>query len=388
MSSTVGEPRALHLAQAAVEGLRAMYLPESREFVQTTRGRPGPDGPTLAGEGTSLRYGAIVALGLGHSAKKVQMRVLDGQTLNDLIESIVSRAASSKDPGAVALAAWAAAEAGGVFAASLFPQLACLLRAGAPLPTVDTAWMLTAAIAARDLGDTEAVITSAQDRLLAAQGAEGIFSHALPASSQGHWRAHVGCFADQIYPIQALARLHQVTGDEKALEAANSCARQICGLQGPQGQWWWHYDARTGAVIEGFPVYSVHQHGMAPMGLADLRDAGGDDHTSEVLLGLKWIDTHPETVEPLVDDRLGVIWRKVGRREPPKAVRRLKAVTTAVRPGLHPPLLDRLMPPGPIDHECRPYELGWLLYAWCDERHSNGTTSRHGEDMRQIGEGG
>jgi len=22
------------------------------------------------------------------------------------------------------------------------------------------------------------------------------------------------------------------------------------------------------------------------------------------------------------------------------------------------------MPPGRVDYECRPYELGWLLYAW------------------------
>jgi len=28
------------------------------------------------------------------------------------------------------------------------------------------------------------------------------------------------------------------------------------------------------------------------------------------------------------------------------------------------PLLDRLYRPGPVDRECRPYELGWLLLAW------------------------
>ena len=26
--------------------------------------------------------------------------------------------------------------------------------------------------------------------------------------------------------------------------------------------------------------------------------------------------------------------------------------------------LDRVYPPGVVDHECRPYELGWLLYTW------------------------
>jgi hypothetical protein len=27
-------------------------------------------------------------------------------------------------------------------------------------------------------------------------------------------------------------------------------------------------------------------------------------------------------------------------------------------------VLDRMFPPGVVDHECRPYELGWLLVAW------------------------
>ena len=29
-----------------------------------------------------------------------------------------------------------------------------------------------------------------------------------------------------------------------------------------------------------------------------------------------------------------------------------------------------MFPPGPIDYECRPYELGWLLYAWLYEGES------------------
>jgi hypothetical protein len=100
------------------------------------------------------------------------------------------------------------------------------------------------------------------------------------------------------------------------------------------------------------------------MALFDLFEAGGDDHRSEIALGVSWLDTHPETVEELVSERWGLVWRKVGRREPGKASRALNAVTTSVRPGTHLPGLDRLLPPGVVDHECRPYELGWLLYAW------------------------
>jgi hypothetical protein len=103
---------------------------------------------------------------------------------------------------------------------------------------------------------------------------------------------------------------------------------------------------------------------MAPMVLLDLREAGGVDHVPAIARGLAWLRTHPETRGELLDDRSGVIWRKVGRREPRKAVRYLRSVTTAVRPSLRLAGLDRVFPPGRIDYECRPYELGWLLYAW------------------------
>jgi len=214
------------------------------------------------------------------------------------------------------------------------------------------------------LGDTSRLVRLAADRLTDAQGGGGLFPHTLPARASGRFRAHIGCFADQVYPIQALARLSAATGDAEPLRMANRCAATICDLQGQAGQWWWHYDSRTGDVVEGYPVYSVHQHAMAPMALFDLADAGGTDHVADIALGLDWLRTHPEVMDELISEKHGVIWRKVGRREPPKAVRSLSAVTTALRPGWHLPALDKVFPPDRIDYECRPYELGWLLYAW------------------------
>ena len=97
-------------------------------------------------------------------------------------------------------------------------------------------------------------------------------------------------------------------------------------------------------MVERFPVYSVHQHAMAPMVLLDLLEAGGTDHRDAVERGISWLRTHPEVVEELVAERWGLVWRKVGRREPAKAARAINALTTAVRPGLRVPGLDRLMP--------------------------------------------
>lgn len=318
----------------------------------------------LSPEGENLRYASIVALGLAQLPEDAQVAVLSGSTAATLVKANASRAVGSADPGAVALAAWATAETLHDTPVDLLTRLAEVLSSGAAVPTVDLSWILTAALASGPGHQAESIIDQARRRLVDGQGADGLFPHVLPASDFSRWRAHVGSFADQVYPLQALARLHAARGDQDALERANRTAQRICDLQGTAGQWWWHYDSRDGSVVEPFPVYSVHQHAMAPMALLELVEAGGQDHLDSVRRGLGWLDDHPEVPAALVAEQQGVIWRKVGRREPPKAVRAVSAMTTAIRPGFHLPGLDAAFPPSKVDYECRPYELGWLLYAW------------------------
>lgn len=315
-------------------------------------------------EGDSLRYTAIAALGLSYVDRATQQQILGGDTAFDLAHICAVRATTSADMGAIALAAWAAAEAGRFHSVPLFRQLMQILASDTPIATVDCAWALSAGLAARQFGDTQDVVSLATKRLMSGLSASGLFPHMLPASASGRFRAHIGCFADQVYPIQALSRLHAAQSNTQALSAAEVCAERICALQGPAGQWWWHYDTRNGAVVEGYPVYSVHQHAMAPMALLDLREAGGTDFSQAIIKGMRWLDEHPEVSMPLVASEKGVIWRKVARREPRKVVRGLSAVTTSLLPGLHVPGLDTLFPPVRVDYECRPYELGWLMYAW------------------------
>ena len=97
---------------------------------------------------------------------------------------------------------------------------------------------------------------------------------------------------------------------------------------------------------------------MAPMVLLDLWEAGGNDHRADVAAGLGWLDQHPEVAEELISDEAGLVWRKVGRREPRKAARALAAATTRVRPGWRLPGVDRLMPPGPRRPRVPPLRAG------------------------------
>ena len=332
------------------------------EFVFTVTGTPAPGGGwVLQPAGTSLRYGAITALGLLRAPEPEQRQVLAGQTGDDLVGKLAKRLDEITGLGDAALVCWAAAEAGHGELPHALERLRELDRPGLPVDVVSAAWVVSALVAARPQADVEQHLGAARVRLLAARGAV-----AYPHTTGGApWhRAHVGSFADQVYPIQALARLHGSADDPEALATAETVAGVICGAQGAAGQWWWHYDSRTGGVVEGYPVYSVHQHAMAPMALLDLADAGGTSHIDAICRGLGWMTSRPETGADLVLDEPPITWRKVARGDKRKLVRGLRAASTRVRPGMRVPMLDRLYRPGPVDHECRPYELGWLLLTW------------------------
>ena len=348
------------LVAVALRGLGAAGLTTDGQMPFTLRGVPGPDGPQVRAEGHSLRYTAIVALGLGRQPKEIQRDVLGGPDAAELAISCLTFAAASSDPGAMAISLWAAGEVAGVTDDALATRLLDAIRRPS-IATVDCSWAVVAGLAMPE-GDTASrLVAEGAATLKANQGPMGTFPHALPRS--GGLRGHVGSFADQIYPIQALVRVAARTGDAAALEGAETTARRLVDLQGSFGQWWWHYDARTGEVVERYPTYSVHQHGMAPMVLSELADAGGTNHREAVQRGFEWLGTHPECVEPLVAPDLGVVWRKVGRREPYKASRAVGALVSRVRPGAEVPFVDHIWPAGRVDYECRPYELGWLLYA-------------------------
>jgi hypothetical protein len=341
-------------------------LPQARpagEFAYTLSGTPAPGGGwTVRPSGTSHRYAAILALGLLRLPESEQRAVLGGEDCQELVGRMAKRLDTETSRGDVALLCWAAAAAGHSELPHALHRLRALDRSPEPLDVVSAAWVVTALVAARAQADVEQQLATARGRLLAARGT-AVFPHmADPGTSW--YRAHVGSFADQIYPVQALARLHASADDPTALATAESVAAAICRGQGEAGQWWWHYDARTGGVIEGYPVYSVHQHAMAPMALLDLADAGGYLHLQAVCRGLDWLARPAETGEQLVLDEPPVTWRKVGRQDPRKVVRGVRAAATRLRPGARLPALDRVFPPGIVDHECRPYELGWLLLAW------------------------
>jgi hypothetical protein len=355
-----------HLRALAFSGLPRMYRPEEKRFM--FRLRRTPDG--VVSEGTSRRYTAITLIGLAEEDEAAATRVMAGHTPRAVAESLLAELPQVDNLGDVALALWAAQAVGVADRSAGWDRLAALRPDEGQRFTVEVAWALAALTI-----DAEAPHRELRDRiarrLLAAQGAAStLFPHVLDGRGL---RAHVSCFADLVYPVHALSHYARATGDRTALDAAARCARHFCDVMGPAGQWWWHYDWRTGDVVEGYPVYAVHQDAMAPIALHAVEDAGGPAFTREVVRGMEWLQSSPELQGgTLVDDAAGLIWRKVARREPSKLARKVQAVASAVHPSLRVPGLDAVLTPGAVDFEDRPYHLGWLFYAFPARRRAAG----------------
>lgn len=365
------------LLEVAASGLPGMVLDDGTACF--TR-RFSAAGTVAAPEGRSLRYTAIAVLGARHLDPAGQRALLGGRTAAEVCGVLVDRLPATVSPGDAALTVWAAATSAPDRLAEALARLDALDADPGPRYVVELAWTVAGLVAARSTVDVEARLAHARTRLLGTLvGTRQLFGHVTGPGLVPRYRQHVGCFADQVYPIQALARLHASADDPAALAAADRCAERICALQGPAGQWWWHYDARTGDVVEGYPVYSVHQHAMAPMALLDLAEAGGRSEFAAIGRGLGWLTAAPEVTEPLVLDAAGLTVRKAARRDPKKLLRGVRAATTGVRPGLRLGALDRLWPATALDRECRPYEFGWLLDCWLGGLRQRGTTDETGQ---------
>lgn len=350
------------LRALAIEGLPRMYRRDLGLFA--FRVRRHTTGVVM--EGLSHRYTAIVLLGLAGEAERD--RILERIAPEALCARLLADLGQMASLGDVALTAWAATALDHPGRRAAWDRLRELQPADAAHPTVELSWALAAACA-EETAPARALRGALARRLVGAfDPRSAMFPHVIGEPGRAP-RAHVACFADLVYPVHALARYFAVSGEREALDVASRCARAICRLQGTAGQWWWHYDRRTGRVVEHYPVYAVHQDAMAPMALLALQDASGERFDAAIARGLAWLASAPELGGgSLIDTATGFVWRKVARREPGKASRYLQAAASRLHPHLRVPGLDIAAPPRAVDHEDRPYHLGWLLHAWSPER--------------------
>jgi hypothetical protein len=365
------------LISSATAGLVPMFDPSRQlfctKFIRTERG--------MVQEGLSPRYTLITLLGLhrleqsGHPSPIALLPAFAALLRNSF--GTAPHAAWLNNAGDLGLLLWLCALVAPERLDEFFTQhdlSAALDRFddARERRTMELSWILSglahAAFARPEFRERlKPLAANLSATLQGNRGPAGAFGHQASAASKGltgPLRGKLGSFADQVYPIYAFAWAHRAFGFAGALEIANACAANICKEQGELGQWWWHYDAKSGQAVGKYPVYSVHQHAMAPLALFALMDAGGRDTTRELYLGLEWIyganelrvDMRGSGDPSASEAERNVVWRCI---RPGKARRYMDEAVALL--GLGKPQTPNALH---VLHECWPYELGWLLYAF------------------------
>jgi hypothetical protein len=360
------------LTATAVKGLARYYRHCPQEFHYTVRkdaqGRPRP-------QGYSIRYAAISQIGI---SRWLQHHQADPAPLPDLHRKVATRIATIGNLGDAALWVWAACESGHDSTGPFIGHLVRLWESQAPgCNATEFAWVLMACVLVHERcpehrAQIEGLLREAEAQLRRLfSPRSGLFGRHARAGWLERLAGRIACFADQVYPIAAYARYGAVFDDPQALQMAGRAVETLCRLQGLRGQWWWHYDTETGQVCEEYPVFSVHQQAMAPMAILAYDQATGQDHREAIDAGLGWIAGNNELEEDLVHPEIGVIWRDIERREPLKASRIVRAVSCAAGLRSLHHWTDKCCIGFRVNRECRPYELGWTLYAWADRHREN-----------------
>lgn len=181
--------------------------------------------------------------------------------------------------------------------------------------------------------------------------------------------ARITSFASQVYPLLGLSALYAFKG-EAPPPALRATADFLARSQGPLGQWWWLYAPSTAAVLEGYPVYSVHQDGMAFMGLVPVEELCEGSYREELGLGVEWLERN-ELSTNLVEGEPPFICRNIQRAgsdaDAAFGISRANLARVVARSLAPRPSGDRTdADPRTLEplRECRSYHLGWLLYAY------------------------
>ena len=369
LPNTALSVRANQLVTLALRCLPRMYQPDRRLFCFKMVERNGQMIPV----DVSTRYTAMVIIGLQHAATC-------GQTvpwpMDNLLDGLLAQTASVRSIGDLGLILWATSVCDPIRTASVFDEIQRrwphdVTRSDSPLETMQLAWLVSGLCHYRNShphdSQAEGMLTSAYNRLVNAHFERETFLYYFSSRLFRPVRKrliHQICyFAEQVYGIQALLFYAQTTHNTEAQVLAAKTANVLVSHQTSTGGWRWLYNARTNVVVDTYPIYTVHQLGMAPMALLPLTNPAGDPLTTAIQNGVNWVFGENELNRSMLDEQHDVIWRSIKARSFHRQRQLLHKAFSVANLGalgnkswLQPSSFQ-------VDYECRPYELGWLLYA-------------------------
>ena len=304
--------------------------------------------------GRSLRYTLICLLGL-QRAKAAGLAVpIDPDELRDIAMDRIDE--PELTAGDLGLLMWADSRAGMDAMDAIGFRLHKKL--GADLPDLDGLELSWIVIGATEAGAHDLCDRAVKRQLDRANAAGRLFAH-----RDSGLRARFPNFATEIYGVLALA----VAGRnghaaDRALATARAAADRLIELQRPDGGWPWIFDAKRGAVVEPYEVYSVHQDAMAPMALLELSEVTGDNRYRDAAIrGLGWIFGRNDLNRSMLDRDAGILYRSIRRKRGFDRAILYANTATSLAGGA---ALSGVRGPLEVNPTDRPYHLGWILEAW------------------------
>jgi hypothetical protein len=357
------------LAEIALKLLPEMWDPDSGLFSHKTL----REGGRYVNRGPNVHYSAIALVGL----LEQQVRPADSVVrLGRCLDALHTATAQDSQLSVLGNLLWACALAEDRRARAvvrrLVDDLLPGLRSGPELGLA--AFGLTAAARAFPDCRDEAHVGAKRcvEELLRRFSPSGDVFHSMSLRlrpRRSTLQRGIPSFAAQVYPLHGLAAWYAWSGAAPAPELARVASR-LAEAQGPLGQWWWLYSPWRRRVVEGYPVYSVHQDGMAFLALAPLGEIGLDAHWRELDVGLRWLFGENELVTSLVDDDRGFISRCIQRvgsdADGPYGLSQSayhRVLLRSLRPGADGRGVRAAPAELEILRECRSYHLGWILCA-------------------------
>lgn len=322
-------------------------------------------------EGISHRYAAISQIGI---ARWITEHPDQQGQIPDLWPRISDNIINVKHIGDAALSLWAGVMSGANDCDKYADLLVeCWQGQRLKCNAVELGWVVQACTVAIDMSEDfqskiNPILEVAHKDLTDLFNSEhGLFQRHNRNSIRELITKRIACFADQVYPIVALSTYGRVFDDKQSIDMAARAVEQICNYQGDLGQWQWHYDVPGQKLCEEYPVFSVHQDSMAPMAIFASDRTSGNDHSNQVYIGLKWLFGCNELKKNLVLDKDGLVWRDIERKEPNLMTRTIRGLCClSGLNGLHRKT-GYLCKNFKVNYECRPYHLGWILYAWAEK---------------------
>lgn len=227
----------------------------------------------------------------------------------------------------------------------------------------DLSWMLWGAVhAARARVPGAADAAAAVQRLIAAAFTS---RHSpLPLHATARARRRLVSFGSLTYFLRSQLEWARYAGDDQVEQRFRVALATTLGLQGGAGEWPWLLDTRTAAILDAYPVFSVHQLSMAMLFLRPAAVEGYPGVDEAIARSFRWVRGENDLGIPIVVDGGRFIYRSIEETDRWARAQRYARTTRRAMLGRADAWGKRRRVR--LNPESRSYEWGWLLYAWAD----------------------